>query len=153
MSKSPIERVASNLYDDLPTPIRRVATSPPKSPAASILKKVIVNPTPVRAVSDAARIVRVNDAGALGTISDAAPRKAPSPPVSEPSTPLVALSASLSQKRRKQKEALETFQFVQMPNAKENEKEIEELRRKVSLLESKLEELQDTVRVRSEVSS
>jgi len=53
---------------------------------------------------------------------------------------------------------METFQFVQLPNSNTvndstaagtavSKEEVEQLRRKVTLLESKLEELQDTVRV------
>lgn len=84
-----------------------------------------------------------------------------------PSPPLVnvTLSASLSQKRRTaarlgKREQMETFQFVQLPNSNTvndstaagtavSKEEVEQLRRKVTLLESKLEELQDTVRVQA----
>jgi len=145
MSKSPIEQLTSTLYDDLPmsSPIRRVTTSPfPNSPA---LKKFHGPPAPP-----------------IRTISDAGPRKAPFPSIgsessarntSEPSTPVVnvTLNASLSQKRRaaQKKEAMETFQFVNLPSEENNisRDEVEELRRKIILLESKVEELQDTVRV------
>ena len=168
MSKSPIERIQSNLYDDLPPSIRRAATSPlikspsPLSSSPTPLKKIIVHPTSPPIL--------------YRTISDAAPRKAPSPPAvspptssviadrrgtPEPQSPLVTLSASLSQKRRTQKketketfkkEAMETFQFVQVPpsntdQANVSKDEVDELKRKVALLESRLEELQDTVRV------
>jgi hypothetical protein len=91
------------------------------------------------------------------TISDVSPRKAPSPPPAVPNVPPLpallttnVMRSSLSQRRRKEtsprsEEApeMETFQFV----AVKKTEEVADLRRRVVFLESRLEELQDTVRV------
>jgi hypothetical protein len=86
------------------------------------------------------------------SISDAPPRKAPSPP-----TPLVSISLKSSSStrtlrvREEEKDQMEKFQFLQSPieelKTLRDTDEVILLRKRVEVLEMKLEELQSAVRV------
>ena len=123
------KRINSNLYDDLgPTTttsvIRRVTTSQ---------RKMQIEVTPI----------------ADRSISDATPRKAPSPPANvAPALSLRSMSqATLIQDETTPKDK-EKFHLVQFPVIQEsNELELALLRSKVESLELKLAELQSAMHV------
>jgi hypothetical protein len=138
MSNGPLERITSNLYEDLgpvitPQPIPRVATAPTTRSSPTL--KIKVKQSPVEK-----------------PISDATPRKAPSPPTPLMSFSLKSSSSIRTLQMKDEKEQMEKFQFVQSPIDSGSRKstdsdEVMLLRKKVEILEMKLEELQLTVRV------
>lgn len=137
MSNGSLERITSNIYQNLgpvipPQPVRRATTSPTtRTPTLKI---------------------KVRQSTDEKSISDAPPRKAPSPP-----TPLVSISLKSSSStrtlrvREEEKDQMEKFQFLQSPieelKTLRDTDEVILLRKRVEVLEMKLEELQSAVRV------
>jgi hypothetical protein len=138
MSNGPLEGITSNIYKDLGPvitvqPVRRGTTTPTtRSPTLRVKGRQ----SPVEK-----------------SLNDAAPRKAPSPP-----TPIMSISLKSSSSmrtlrvREDEKDQMEKFQFFQSPidEPKATLRDTDEvvlLRKRIELLEMKLEELQSTVRV------